>query len=278
MASTAGRARVTRTRVIAVRDGRARERDDGLAAEEPLEIRAAGPGQEPVRVAVTMRTPGHDFELAAGFLTTEGLLAPGDVSAVAYCEDPGVQRYNVVTVRSTAPFDLEGVERNFFATSSCGICGKAALEAVSVRCEPLGDPAEAGAATLASLPGAMRSAQPVFDRTGGLHAAGLFDTAGGLIALREDVGRHNAVDKIAGALALEGRDGSGRILLVSGRLSFEIVQKAAVARVPIVCAVSAPSSLAVEAAEALGVTAVGFLRAGGFNIYAHPGRVVTGAA
>jgi FdhD protein len=278
MASTAGRARVARTRVIAVRDGRARERDDGLAAEEPLEIRAAGPGQEPVRVAVTMRTPGHDFELAAGFLTTEGLLAPGDVSAVAYCEDPGVQRYNVVTVRSRAPFDLKGAERNFFATSSCGICGKAALEAVSVRCEPLTDPAEAGAATLASLPGAMRSAQPVFDRTGGLHAAGLFDTAGSLIALREDVGRHNAVDKVAGALALEGRDGSGRILLVSGRLSFEIVQKAAVARVPIVCAVSAPSSLAVEAAEALGVTAVGFLRAGGFNIYAHPGRVVTGAA
>jgi FdhD protein len=278
MASTAGRARVARTRVIAVRDGRARERDDGLAAEEPLEIRAAGPGQEPVRVAVTMRTPGHDFELAAGFLTTEGLLAPGDVSAVAYCEDPGVQRYNVVTVRSRAPFDLKGAERNFFATSSCGICGKAALEAVSVRCEPLTDPAEADAATLASLPGAMRSAQPVFDRTGGLHAAGLFDTAGSLIALREDVGRHNAVDKVAGALALEGRDGSGRILLVSGRLSFEIVQKAAVARVPIVCAVSAPSSLAVEAAEALGVTAVGFLRAGGFNIYAHPGRVVTGAA
>ena len=278
MASTAGRARVARTRVIAVRDGRARERDDGLAAEEPLEIRAAGPGQEPVRVAVTMRTPGHDFELAAGFLTTEGLLAPGDVSAVAYCEDPGVQRYNVVTVRSRAPFDLKGAERNFFATSSCGICGKAALEAVSVRCEPLTDPAEAGAATLASLPGAMRSAQPVFDRTGGLHAAGLFDTAGSLIVLREDVGRHNAVDKVAGALALEGRDGSGRILLVSGRLSFEIVQKAAVARVPIVCAVSAPSSLAVEAAEALGVTAVGFLRAGGFNIYAHPGRVVTGAA
>ena len=275
MASTAGRARVARARVIAVRDGRARERADGLAAEEPLEIRAAGPGQEPVRVAVTMRTPGHDFELAAGFLVTEGLLRPGDVVAVAYCEDPDAQRYNVVTVTSRAPFDLGAAERNFFASSSCGICGKAALEAVTVRCEPLADGATADAATLLALPEAMRAAQRVFDRTGGLHAAGLFSTDGDLLLLREDVGRHNAVDKVAGALALEGSDGAGRILLVSGRLSFEIVQKAAVARVPILCAVSAPSSLAVEAAEALGVTAVGFLRPGGFNIYAHPQRVAT---
>jgi FdhD protein len=275
MASTAGRTRVARTRVIAVRDGRARERADGLAAEEPLEIRAAGPGQEPVRVAVTMRTPGHDFELAAGFLVTEGLLGPDDVAAVAYCEDPDAQRYNVVTVTSRLRFDLGAAERNFFASSSCGICGKAALEAVAVRCEPLEDGATADAATLLGLPGAMRDAQQVFDRTGGLHAAGLFDLDGRLLLLREDVGRHNAVDKVVGALALEGGDGAGRILLVSGRLSFEIVQKAAVARVPILCAVSAPSSLAVEAAEALGVTAVGFLRPGGFNVYARPDRVLT---
>jgi FdhD protein len=271
---TTGRTRVARTRVIAVRGGRARERADGLAAEEPLEIRAAGPGQEPVRVAVTMRTPGHDFELAAGFLVTEGLLGTGDVAAVAYCDDPGVQRYNIVTVRSRAPFDLGAAERNFFATSSCGICGKAALEAVAVRCAPLADEAAADADVLLGLPEAMRAAQRVFDRTGGLHAAGLFDTDGLLLALREDVGRHNAVDKVVGSLAMEGADGAGRILLVSGRLSFEIVQKAAVARVPILCAVSAPSSLAVEAAEELGVTAVGFLRPGGFNIYSHPGRVV----
>jgi FdhD protein len=278
MASTAGHSRVARARVIAVRDGRVRERADGLAAEEPLEIRAAGPGQEPVRVAVTMRTPGHDFELAAGFLLTEGLLAPGDLAAVAYCEDPSVQRYNVVTVRSRAPFDLGVAERNFFASSSCGICGKAALEAVAVRCEPVAGAASADSATLLALPDAMRAAQRVFERTGGLHAAGLFDTGGRLLVLREDVGRHNAVDKVVGSLALEGADGAGRILLVSGRLSFEIVQKAAVARVPIVCAVSAPSSLAVEAAEELGVTAVGFLRPGGFNIYAHPQRVVTAGA
>jgi FdhD protein len=275
---TTGRTRVARTRVIAVRGGRARERADGLAAEEPLEIRAAGPGQEPVRVAVTMRTPGHDFELAAGFLVTEGLLGTGDVAAVAYCDDPGVQRYNVVTVRSRAPFDLGAAERNFFATSSCGICGKAALEAVAVRCAPLDDEAAAEAGTLLDLPGAMRTAQRVFERTGGLHAAGLFDTDGHLLALREDVGRHNAVDKVVGSLALDAADGSGRILLVSGRLSFEIVQKVAVARIPIVCAVSAPSSLAVEAAEELGVTAVGFLRPGGFNVYAHPERVITADA
>ncbi len=275
---TTGRTRVARTRVIAVRGGRARERADGLAAEEPLEIRAAGPGQEPVRVAVTMRTPGHDFELAAGFLVTEGLLETGDVAAVAYCDDPGVQRYNVVTVRSRAPFDLGAAERNFFATSSCGICGKAALEAVAVRCAPLDDEAAAEAGTLLDLPGAMRTAQRVFERTGGLHAAGLFDTDGRLLALREDVGRHNAVDKVVGSLALDAADGSGRILLVSGRLSFEIVQKAAVARIPILCAVSAPSSLAVEAAEELGVTAVGFLRPGGFNVYAHPERVITADA
>jgi FdhD protein len=278
MASTAGRTRVARARVIAVQDGRARERADGLAAEEPLEIRAAGPGQEPVRVAVTMRTPGHDFELAAGFLVTEGLIAPDGVAAVAYCEDPDVQRYNVVTVTTREPFDLGLAERNFFASSSCGICGKAALEAVAVRCEPLDDGATAEEATLLGLPDAMRAAQRVFDRTGGLHAAGLYEAAGELLLLREDVGRHNAVDKVAGALALEGGGGGGRILLVSGRLSFEIVQKAAVARVPILCAVSAPSSLAVEAAEALGVTAVGFLRPGGFNIYSRPERIVTAEA
>jgi FdhD protein len=277
MAST-GRSRVARARVIAVRHGRTRERADGLAAEEPLEIRAAGPGQEPVRVAVTMRTPGHDFELAVGFLVTEGLIAPADVAAVDYCEDPGVQRYNVVTVRSRAPFDLGVAERNFFASSSCGICGKAALEAVAVRCEPVPDGDAIDPAILLGLPGALRAGQRVFERTGGLHAAGLFAADGALLLLREDVGRHNAVDKVLGSLALDGADGAGRILLVSGRLSFEIVQKAAVARVPIVCAVSAPSSLAVEAAESLGVTAVGFLRPGGFNIYSHPERVITADA
>ncbi len=259
----------------AVRDGRTRERSDALAVEEPLEIRAAGPGQDPVRVAVTMRTPGHDFELAAGFLRTEGLVETGGVTAVSYCEEPDAQRYNVVSVRTREPFDLGAAERTFFATSSCGICGKGALEAVTVRCPPLSpaDGPRVDPAALLGLPGTLREGQRIFGRTGGLHAAGLFDAAGRLALLREDVGRHNAVDKVAGARELAATTDGGDVLLVSGRLSFEIVQKAAVARIPIVCAVSAPSSLAVDAARELGVTAVGFLRPGGFNVYTHPARV-----
>jgi FdhD protein len=264
-------------RVTAVRAGSVRERADTLATEEPMEIRAAGPGQEPVRVAVTMRTPGNDFELAAGFLLTEGLVAPGDVAAVAYCEDPDAQRFNVVTVRTAAAFDLGAAERHFFATSSCGICGKASLEAVTVRCRPIVTAVRVEAGTLLGLPEALLEHQRIFGRTGGLHAAGLFDAAGGLRVLREDVGRHNAVDKVVGALAL-GEAAEAELLLVSGRLSFEIVQKAAVARIPVVCAISAPSNLAVRAADELGVTAVGFLRPGGFNLYSHPDRIVTEAA
>jgi len=267
---------VTSTRVTTVRDRVVCERTDTLAAEEPLEIRAAGPGQEPVRVAVTMRTPGHDFELAAGFLVTEGLATADGIAAVAYCEVPDAQRYNVVTVRTRRPFDLGAAERNFFATSSCGICGKAALEAVTVRCDPIVADVAVTSDMLLALPEALRERQRIFGRTGALHAAGLFDAAGGLHLLREDVGRHNAVDKVVGAVALDGTPG-GEVLLVSGRLSFEIVQKAAVARIPVVCAISAPSSLAVQAADELGITAVGFLRPGGFNIYAHPERVRTGA-
>ncbi len=272
MTTEAARHTMTTIRIVAVRDGRGRERTDALVGEEPLEIRASGPGQAPVRVAVTMRTPGNDFELAAGFLITEGLVEPEAIEAVAYCEDPDVQRYNVVTVRTRTPFDLGIAERNFFATSSCGICGKAALEAITVRCAPLGPGPTIRADVLLAMPDVLRERQLVFDRTGGLHAAGLFDTDGRLRLLREDVGRHNAVDKAVGAVAL-GAGSGGAVLLVSGRLSFEIVQKAAVARIPIICAISAPTNLAVQAAEDLGVTAVGFLRPDGFNIYAHPDRV-----
>lgn len=277
MTTGAARTRIARAPVVTLRDGRVRHRTDALAGEEPLEIRAAGPGQEPVRVAVTMRTPGDDFELAAGFLITEGLVAPDGIDAVAYCEDPDAQHYNVVTVRTRTPFDLGTAERNFFATSSCGICGKATLEAVTVRCTPLPPGPKVSADALLAMPDALRERQQVFDRTGGLHAAGLFDPDGGLCLLREDVGRHNAVDKVVGAVALETGP-SGQVLLVSGRLSFEIVQKAAVARIPIICAISAPSSLAVSAADELGVTAIGFLRPGGLNIYTHPDRVVIGRA
>ena len=211
MTIEATRRSVTTTRVIALRDGRADERSDAIAGEEPLEIRAAGPGQEPVRVAVTMRTPGNDFDLAAGFLITEGLLEHDAVEAVAYCEDPDAQRYNVVTVRTRTPFDLGTAERNFFATSSCGICGKAALEAIAVRCAPLGPGPTICSDVLLGMPDALRDRQRVFDRTGGLHAAGLFDTDGDLHLLREDVGRHNAVDKVVGAVVLGTGSGGEHI-------------------------------------------------------------------
>jgi FdhD protein len=241
-----------------------------------MEIRAGGPGQDPVQVAVTMRTPGHDFELASGFLFTEGLIRlRGDVVSVSYCElPPEEQRYNVVTVRLSEPFDPGAVRRNFYATSSCGICGKASLEQVAVRCEAIPPGPSIRASTINRLPDALRERQRIFDETGGLHATGLFDTEGALLSLREDVGRHNAVDKVVGHMLLAGAlPLHDHVLQVSGRLSFEIVQKAAVAGIPMVCAVSAPSSLAVETAEHLGVTLLGFVRGQGFNVYTHPERV-----
>jgi FdhD protein len=272
------RTNFTHARVLAVRDGTRSERTDNLATEEPLEIRVQGPGQEQAQVAVTMRTPGGDFELAVGFLFTEGLIAPGDVRRVAYCDTlPGEdQRYNVVSVTLGRPFDAERLRRNFFANSSCGVCGKAALEDIEVRCEPVGPGPQVDVALLVTLPERLRSAQKVFERTGGLHAAGLFTAEGEPQVVREDVGRHNAVDKVIGERYLAGDvPASERILQVSGRASFEIVQKAAVAGIPIVSAVSAPSSLAVEAAERFGMTLVGFVREGRANVYAHPERVVS---
>jgi FdhD protein len=270
------RRNVSSARIVAIRDGVRSERADVLATEEPLEIRAGGPGQPARSVAVTMRTPGRDFELAAGFLFTEGLIAPADLRRVAYCDDveDEDQRFNVVTVTLHRPFDHERLRRNFYATSSCGVCGKAALDDISVRCAPVADGPEVSTEVIVELPGKLRAAQKVFDRTGGLHAAGLFTPEGELISLREDVGRHNAVDKVvgerllAGALPLEGT-----VLQVSGRASFEIVQKAAVAGIPVVAAVSAPSSLAVEAAERFGMTLVGFVRDGGCNVYTRPDRI-----
>ena len=271
------RRNVTPTRVIAVHDGVRSERPDTLATEEPMEIRVGGPGEEAVQVAVTMRTPGADYELAVGFLFTEGLIAPGDVSRVAYCDDLGgeEQRYNVVTVTLGQAFEHERLHRNFFATSSCGICGKAALDDVEVRCAPVAPGPQVPASVLVALPDLLRGKQRVFDRTGGLHAAGLFTPGGELVSLREDVGRHNAVDKVIGEQVLGGRVPlPGHVLQVSGRASFEIVQKAAVAGIPIVAAVSAPSSLAVEAGKRFGMTIVGFVRDGRLNVYTHPERVV----
>jgi FdhD protein len=273
------RRHLTRRRVTAVRDGVRSERPDALATEEPMEIRVEGPGQAAVPVAVTMRTPGGDFELAVGFLFTEGLIeGRQDVRRVSYCEDipADEQHYNIVTVDLARAFDPEVLRRNFFANSSCGICGKATLEQVEVRCERVAPGPVVKAETIAALPGGLRRAQKVFDRTGGLHAAGLFAPEGTLLELREDVGRHNAVDKVVGEAVLAGSLPLGeRLLQVSGRVSFEIVQKAGRAGIPIVSAVSAPSSLAVEAAEHLGMTVVGFARDGRFNVYTHPGRIAT---
>jgi len=268
---------VTSTKVVAVRGAELEVRDDLVVGEEPLEIRAAGPRQDPVSVAVTMRTPGYEDELAIGFLTSEGLIRDNEILGVKY-GDPGVMAEpdDSVLVRLARRFDPSTVaQRNFVATASCGICGKASIDDVAVRCEPLprGLPVVARSVII-SLPDRLREAQAAFDRTGGLHAAGLFETDGRLVAVREDVGRHNALDKLIGS---RGRARElplwDRILMVSGRVSFEIVQKAAVAGVAVVCAVSAPSDLAVRLADRLGVTLVGFLRGDGFNVYSHDGRI-----
>jgi FdhD protein len=270
---------VARASIVAVRGGEAERRDDTLVGEEPMEIRAAGPGQEPVAVAVTMRTPGSEAELAVGFLRTEGLIdGLEDIDSVEVGGDPAElsQPDDTVTVRLTRSFDASRVaERHFVATASCGICGKASIDEIAVRCKPLpaGRPL-ADRETIVTLPPTLRAGQRVFESTGGLHASGLFTPTGELVTLREDVGRHNALDKLVGAELLAGRlPLNDRILLVSGRVSFEIVQKSAVAGIPILCAVSAPSDLAVEAADRLGQTLVGFLRGDGFNMYAHPERL-----
>ncbi|MGD9572713.1 MAG: formate dehydrogenase accessory sulfurtransferase FdhD [Thermoleophilia bacterium] len=263
-----------RRRVLAVRGGESRSLRDRLAAEEPMEIRvseAGGPGR---RVAVTMRTPGHDFELAAGFLVTEGVVAPGAVTRVAYCDDVDRedQRFNVVTVTAAVPVEL--AEGRRAATSACGVCGKTSLEDVEVRCDPLPTGPSVPREVLLGLPAALEDAQRVFAETGGLHGAGLFGADGVLQVAREDIGRHNAVDKVIGHRALAGAlPLSGTVLMVSGRAGFEIVQKAAVAGIPVVASVSAPSSLAAEAAERLGMTLVGFLRGDGFNVYTGPDRI-----
>ena len=259
-----------RARIVRVRDGVRSELPDVLAAEEPLEIRLEG---EPV--AVTMRTPGHDTELAVGFLSGEGIVRAGDVASVLECRsdegDGGVA--NVELAAGARPSG--GWQRNFYATSSCGVCGKASIEAVRVAADPLPTGAAVERAALEALPASLREAQAVFDRTGGLHAAGLFTCDGELEILREDVGRHNAVDKVVGRAALDGRLPLGRsVLLVSGRASFEIAQKALVAGIPILAAVSAPSTLAVRLARESDMTLVGFLRPGGFNVYAGEQRIL----
>ena len=258
-------------------DAGRRTRDDWVTVEEPLEIRLAEAGGEAHRVAVTMRTPGADFDLAAGFLFGEGLIGgAAEVASIRYCTD-APQQYNVVSVALTpgVPFDPALLARNFYATSSCGVCGKASLEAaLGPACGRVEGDFTLDPALLLSLPARLREAQPVFDRTGGLHGVAHFTPAGVLVRAREDVGRHNALDKVLGAALLAGelplREG---VLMVSGRVGFELVQKAARAGVAVLAGVSAPSSLAVELAERTGMTLAGFVRGGGFNVYAGGGRI-----
>lgn len=278
----AGRRRAARVRVGRLRRGRFATRGDSVAVEEPLEVRLEVPGRGAVRehpVSVTMRTPGDDFELAAGFLFTEGVVNdPAAVSGVRYCRSVEPQEYNVVTASLSDPaaFDPASLARNFYVTSSCGVCGKASLEAVEVMgCRPVaGGTLSIDEAEVRALPGKLREAQRIFDRTGGIHAAGLFDTAGRITVVREDVGRHNAVDKVVGVLVLSrALPGSELGLVVSGRSSFEILQKAAMAGFPMVVAVGAPSSLAVDFARRFNLTLVGFANRGGYNIYAGGERI-----
>ncbi len=278
------RRRITRLRVTRLRDGSGSTRQDVVAVEEPLEIRvrfADGDAWRTRSVSVTMRTPGDDFELAAGFLFAEGLLSDRrDIQDISYCSGDEQQEYNLLEVRLTpsASFDAGLLNRNFYMTSSCGVCGKASLDAIEVQgCSPIADgtltvPSE----VLTGLPDALRAAQPVFEKTGGIHASALFDVEGRLLGLREDVGRHNALDKLIGREFLAGRlPLADRIVLVSGRTSFELLQKATMAGVPVVAAVGAPSSLAVDLARRFNVTLVGFTRATGFNVYAGRARVRT---
>lgn len=255
-------------------------REDEVVLEEPLEIRVRPFGAPAaVPVAVTMRTPGHDFELAAGFLLGEGVVRHREeIAQISYCPAPGTsQEFNVVELR-LAPgvaVDLSRLSRHVYTTSSCGVCGKASIDQVraTVSSRPIGVHPWAGP-ELGGLPERLQAAQGLFARTGGLHAAGLFSPPGTPVLVREDVGRHNAVDKIGGALLLSGGlPASETLLLLSGRASFELVQKAALFGIPTVASVGAPSSLAVDLAKELGQTLVGFLRAGRFNVYAGPERI-----
>ena len=254
-------------------------REDIITVEEPLEIRVGGRA-----LAVTMRTPGSDFDLAVGFLVSEGVVARSDeVQAVRYCAGAradGLNTYNVLDVAladGVAAPD-PSLERSFYTTSSCGLCGKASIDAVRTRSvHPVGgDPLRLASSLLVTFPDALRAAQAVFDKTGGLHAAGLFDGAtGDMLAMREDVGRHNAVDKVVGWALRQGRlPLAGTVLMVSGRASFELTQKASMAGIPVLAAISAPSSLAVELAREVGMTLVGFLRERSMVIYTGGERVV----
>lgn len=257
---------------------------DLLAVEEPLEIRL-GYGIRTERlqkkIAITMRTPGHDFELALGFLLTEGIISSAnDIYDIRYCTELNTleNKENIVRVElhEHIKVALEHLQRNFYTTSSCGICGKESIEAVRTVCRfsPSEVPFTVAENIITSLPVTLRAQQQVFAYTGGLHACALFDTEGNLLCLREDVGRHNALDKLIGASSAH-LPLNNRVLLLSGRASFELLQKAAMAGIPMVCAIGAPSSLAVQMAHESGITLIGFLRENRFNIYTHQHRILS---
>ncbi len=256
---------------------------DRVAIEEPLEIRlgfSTGSGPARSSMAITMRTPGDDIELAAGFLLSESIVRrSGDIDVIGHCAPPtpdiGSQNVVHVELSTGVEFDLERLQRHFYTTSSCGVCGKSSLDALRVAgCTPFDDSMQVSSDVLVSIPARLRAAQTTFDATGGLHAAASFDAGGNLVCTREDVGRHNAVDKVIGRMLLDDMlPGHDRGLIVSGRASFELVQKSLVAGIPILAAVSAPSSLAIDLAREFNMTLVGFLRGDTFNVYAGEHRL-----
>jgi len=268
-----------RHRVVKVRDHAASECQDHLAVEEPLEIRLGG-----VNLSVTMRTPGDDEELVAGFLFSEGIIGGADdLDVIARYRgpdgDPDDGNVMNVLLKGDARVARERLRRNFVASSSCGLCGKATIDAIRAALPPVKSDLVITIDRVIGLTAAMHDAQSTFEKTGGLHAAGLFDADGRLVVLREDIGRHNAVDKVIGHMVLaRGVPLDRHVLMVSGRVSFEIVQKALTARIPVIAAVSAPSSMAVQMALAADMTLIGFVRNGGFNLYAGAHRVVPGVA
>ncbi len=256
----------TLTDVVRIANGNRDDAEDAIVVEEPLEIRL---GEKPV--SVTLRTPGDDFDLAAGFLMSESILRDaGDIASIRHWGSPNVVR---VDLRENVNVDLQRLQRHFYSTSSCGVCGKVSIDALRVQTSPLTSDVRVTSDVIVALPETLRAQQAAFDATGGIHAAGIFTADGTLLRLREDVGRHNAVDKVLGSYFREGSTLDQHILVVSGRTSFEIVQKAIVARVPILAAVGAPSSLAIELARELNLTLLGFVRDGRFNVYAGFDRV-----
>jgi FdhD protein len=262
-------------------DGQTTLAPDSLAVEEPLEIRLGFPNQKHKAISITMRTPGDDLELAAGFLFTEGILkTPGQVSRIRHCglpdKDKNIQNTVVVELKENIDVDLKKLERNFYTTSSCGVCGKSSIDALYTGAQKISSNGfKVGTESIHKLPEILRAAQDVFERTGGLHASALFDADGKLEIVREDVGRHNALDKVIGAKFIAGEIPlREKILLVSGRASFELVQKALMAGIPVLAAVGAPSSLAVELAKEFGMTLAGFVRDNRFNIYTGKERII----